>query len=104
VSSGSSRAALIIAVGAMTAVTLFHDRVRQAMVLRANTLLAADRPSLERWLDVLLPFLAEDCLDGVHEVLGFEVLKLASVEVGAIAHGTCLIPNVWLSVHDHSQH
>jgi putative ABC transport system permease protein len=35
-------AALIVAVAAVTAVTLFTDRVRQAMVLRANTLLAAD--------------------------------------------------------------
>jgi len=35
-------AALIVAVATVTAVTLFTDRVRQAMVLRANTLLAAD--------------------------------------------------------------
>ncbi len=35
-------AALVIAVAAVTSVTLFTDRVRQAMVLRANTLLAAD--------------------------------------------------------------
>jgi predicted lysophospholipase L1 biosynthesis ABC-type transport system permease subunit len=31
-------AALIVAVAAVAAVTLFTDRVRQAMVLRANTL------------------------------------------------------------------
>ena len=42
----------------MTAVTLFTDRVRQAMVLRANTLLAADL-ALDSSFPIALPYLEE---------------------------------------------
>ncbi|MGH8576294.1 MAG: ABC transporter permease, partial [Gammaproteobacteria bacterium] len=51
-------AALIVAVAAVTAVTLFTDRVRQAMVLRANTLLAADL-ALDSSFPIALPYLEE---------------------------------------------
>ncbi len=42
----------------MTAVTLFTDRVRQAMVLRANTLLAADL-ALDSSFPIPEPYLEE---------------------------------------------
>jgi len=42
----------------VTAVTLFTDRVRQAMVLRANTLLAADL-ALDSSSPIALPYLEE---------------------------------------------
>ena len=51
-------AALIVAVAAVTAVTLFTDRVRQAMVLRANTLLAADL-ALDSSFPIAEPYLEE---------------------------------------------
>ena len=51
-------AALIVAVAAVTAVTLFTDRVRQAMVLRANTLLAADL-ALDSSFPIPEPYLEE---------------------------------------------
>ena len=43
---------------AVTAVTLFTDRVRQAMVLRAKTLLAADLV-LDSSFPIVLPYLEE---------------------------------------------
>ena len=51
-------AALVVAVAAVTAVTLFTDRVRQAMVLRANTLLAADL-ALDSSFPIAEPYLDE---------------------------------------------
>jgi putative ABC transport system permease protein len=51
-------AALVVAVAAVTAVTLFTDRVRQAMVLRANTLLAADL-ALDSSFPIPEPYLEE---------------------------------------------
>jgi putative ABC transport system permease protein len=51
-------AALVVAVAAVTAVTLFTDRVRQAMVLRANTLLAADL-ALDSSFPIAEPYLEE---------------------------------------------
>ncbi len=51
-------AALLVAVAAVTSVTLFTDRVRQAMVLRANTLLAADL-ALDSSFPIPGPYLEE---------------------------------------------
>ena len=56
--SCGSAAALVVAVAAVTAVTLFTDRVRQAMVLRANTLLAADL-ALDSSFPIPEPYLEE---------------------------------------------
>jgi putative ABC transport system permease protein len=51
-------APFVVAVAAVTAVTLFTDRVRQAMVLRANTLLAADL-ALDSSFPIPEPYLEE---------------------------------------------
>ncbi len=57
-SYGSSRRRSSSRFAAVTAVTLFTDRVRQAMVLRANTLLAADL-ALDSSFPIPEPYLEE---------------------------------------------
>ena len=66
-SSGSLRRRSSL-VASVTAVTLFTDRVRQAMVLRANTLLAADL-TLDSSFPIAEPYLEEA------RRLGFETAR-----------------------------
>ncbi len=83
-------AALIVAVAAVTAVTLFTDRVRQAMVLRANTLLAADL-TLDSSFPIPDPYLEEARRLGLKtaETLSFRSMlvvgeRMQLVEVKAV--------------------
>ena len=90
-------AALVVAVAAVNAVTLFTDRLRQAMVLRANTLLAADLASIV--VPDRLPYLESpapgarhgtDVIVSQHAVVGkhsrrFPVSRISSHQAAAEA-------------------